>query len=225
MNRLLFYNIGTEVEAFSTMRDAELPYPVTQPHQTHEDRIALIDRPGLTREDLEGIDALITNLRDCAIGVRTADCIPVLMYDPVHHAVAAVHCGWKSTVKHISGKAIARMAEEFGTVASDLRAIIGPGIGPDSFQVQDDVVNKFAEAGFPMNEVCRFDGPRIPDSMIGGYHIDLWRANEWLLREAGLKAVNISISGICTYTENDRFYSARREGTKCPRIINSIRLR
>ena len=72
MNRLLFYNIGTEVEAFSTMRDAELPYPVTQPHQTHEDRIALIDRPGLTREDLEGIDCLYYQPRGCAIGVTHA---------------------------------------------------------------------------------------------------------------------------------------------------------
>ncbi len=224
MSRLLFYNLGAGIEAFSTMRNAELPYHVIQSHQTHDDRIALIDRPGLTREDLEGIDAMITNLRGVAIGVRTADCIPVLMYDPVHHAGAAVHCGWKSTVKRISGKTIARMAEEFGTVASDLIAVIGPGIGPDSFQVQEDVVEKFTEAGFPMNEICRFDGPRIPESMRGGYHIDLWKANEWLLKDAGIKAANISISGICTYAENDRFYSARREGAKCPRIINSIRL-
>lgn len=225
MNRLLYYDLGPDVEAFSTMREAELPYPVIQPHQTHEDRIALIDRPGLTREDLEGIDALITNLKGCAIGVRTADCIPVLMYDPVHQAIAAVHCGWKSTVRHISQKAITRMASEFSTEPSDLIAIIGPGIGPDSFQVQEDVVEKFSEAGFPTNEICRFEGPRIAGSMNGGYHINLWKANEWLLREAGLKSVNISISGICTYAENDRFYSARREGTKCPRIINSIRLK
>ena len=181
--------------------------------------------PMTTRDELEGVDALITNVPGVAISVRTADCIPVLLYDPVHKAVAAVHAGWRGTVQHISLKVIDRMRELYGTQASNLLAVIGPGIGPDSFQVGQEVADAFAAAGFPMAEILSDRGPKAPtasDPMAGGLHIDLWRANEWLLQEAGVS--EIQVAGICTYKNNDRYFSARREGTKCGRIINCIRL-
>ncbi len=83
------------VEAISTRRDAALPYPVIQDHQVHDCKVAIVDRPGLTHENLEGYDAFVTNLPGVAIGVRTADCIPVLLYDSGKHVMAAVHAGWK----------------------------------------------------------------------------------------------------------------------------------
>jgi len=210
------------VEAFSTERDFELPYHVIQAHQTHQDKVAVIDRPDYTREELEGIDAMITNLPGVAIGARTADCIPVLMYDPVHRAVAAVHCGWRGTVLRISQKAIAKMGEEYGTQAKDIIAVVGPGIGPQSFQVGPEVAEEFAKAGFPMDAILTDEGPRVEGTMHGGLHIDLWEANRRILADAGLSS--IQVTGICTYERNDMFYSARREGTACPRIINSIKL-
>ena len=102
MDNLLNYNLGPGVEAFSTRRDSVLPYDVIQGHQVHGARIAVVDRPGLTREDLEGYDAFVTSLSGVAVGVRTADCVPILLYDERKRVVAAVHSGWKGTVQRIA---------------------------------------------------------------------------------------------------------------------------
>lgn len=224
---LFRYDLGQGVEAFSTERDAQLPYYVVQPHQVHGCVIREVTDPLTTREQLEGVDALVTRTPGAAISVRTADCIPVLLYDPVGRAVAAVHAGWRGTVQHISVKTIEVLGSLYGTRAQDLRAVIGPGIGPDSFQVGPEVAREFAAAGFPMQQILKDCGPKCPtpdDPMKGGLHIDLWQANRWLLEQAGVRPDNIEVAGICTYRNNDRFYSARREGTKCGRIINIIKL-
>lgn len=224
MPHLLFYSLGPSVTAFSTERDAELPFPVVQAHQVHGDVIREVTSPSTTREDLEGVDALLTNIPGLAIGARTADCIPVLLYDEPHHAVAAVHAGWRGTVLAITAKAIRRMTALYGTYPASLKAIIGPGIGPDSFQVGEEVVDAFREAGFPMDTIHTYRGPRIEGTMEGGHHLDLWEANRWLLLQSGLLPANIHVAAICTYAHNARFYSARREGIRCPRIITAIRL-
>lgn len=235
---LLQYEIGTGVEAFSTLRDAPLPYPVLQGHQTHDDVVVVVTDRGMTREDLEGVDALVTRLPDFAIGVRTADCVPVLLYDPVCRAVAAVHAGWKGTVKKIAPKAVSVMASEFGTSPSSLLAVIGPSIAPVSFQVGQEVADRFLEAGFPASVImdmgprCAASAPLAPATaapaltpMQGGLHVDLWAANRWLLEEAGLAQERILVAGIDTYARNDLFFSARREGISCGRIINAIKLK
>ena len=227
MGELFKYTIAEGVEAFSTERDAELPYYVVQPHQVHGTEIREVTDPMTPREQLEGVDALITNVPGVAISVRTADCIPVLLYDPVHKAVAAVHAGWRGTVMRISQKVISEMQQRYGTDATDLKAVIGPGIGPESFQVGQEVADEFAKAVFPMEQILKDCGPKASTAdnpMAGGLHIDLWRANEWLLEQSGVKTQNIQVAGICTYRNNDRFYSARREGIKCGRIINVIKL-
>lgn len=97
--------IAPEVTAFSPLRDAVLPVPVVQARQVHGDMTAVITSASTTREELDGYDALVTDRPGIAIGARTADCIPVLMYDPVHRAIAAVHSGWKGTIAKISAKA------------------------------------------------------------------------------------------------------------------------
>lgn len=226
---LLRYDFfGSQVEAFSTMRDAQLPYPVVQPHQTHDCVMAEVTDPATTRNQLEGVDALMTNVPGLAIGVRTADCIPILLYDPVHRAVAAVHSGWRGTVQLIGRHAIECMSQKYGTRAQDLKAVIGPGIGPESFQIGEEVAQAFSRAGFPMQDILTDCGPREPlpaNPMNGGLHIDLWRANRWILEQAGIPAPYIQVSGICTYRNNDRFFSARHEGRFCGRIINVIKLK
>ena len=204
-----------------------MPFYVVQPHQVHGCVIREVTDPLTTRDELEGVDALVTDVPGVAISVRTADCIPVLFYDPVHKAVAAVHDGWRGTVQRLSQKVVAFMHERYGTEAAQLKAVIGQGIGPDSFQVGQEVVDQFAAAGFPMEQILKDCGPKAPtedNPMAGGLHIDLWRANQWLLEEAGVLTCNIQVSGICTYRNNDRFFSARREGTKCGRIINCIKM-
>lgn len=224
MKELFRYTIADGVEAFSTERDAVLPYYVVQPHQVHGCEIREVVDPLTPRSALEGVDALVTNVPGVAISVRTADCIPVLLYDPVHKAIAAVHDGWRGTVQRLSQKVIAFMHDRYGTCAADVLAVIGPGIGPDSFQVGQEVADAFAAAGFPMAEILSDRGPKAPtasDPMAGGLHIDLWRANEWLLEQAGVRFVQVA--GICTY-QDPRFFSARREGPKCGRIINVIKI-
>ena len=177
----------------------------------------------MSREELEGYDAFVTNLPGVALGARTADCVPVLLYDPVHRAVAAVHAGWKGTVLHISQLAIEVMIRQYGCNPSGMRAVIGPAIGPDSFQVGEEVVAKFREAEFPIEEIWSFQGPGDGSPMSGGHHIDLFKANRWLLEEAGVPHGNIQVHSIDTYTDTS-FFSARREGTACGRNINSIKL-
>ena len=239
---LLKYDIAPEVTAFSPLRDAVLPMRVVQAHQVHGDRVAVVTSAGTTREELEGYDALVTDVPGVAIGARTADCIPVLMYDPVRRVVAAVHSGWKGTVLKIAAKTLAVMASKYGTRTADIIAVIGPGIGPESFQVGPEVAEAFLAAGFPETwsrpdtddygtastgkTVVRLitdRGPRIPGSISGGLHIDLPQAVRLTLIRAGVHDPNILISGIDTYT-HPGFFSARREGPSCGRTVNTIML-
>lgn len=217
------YGIGVGVQAFSPMRNAVLPFHVVQGHQVHGDRIAVVDNDRLTREDLEGFDAFVTNVPGVALGARTADCVPVLLYDSGHHAIAAVHSGWKGTVLKIAASVLERMHELYGTNAGKVSAVIGPSIGPDSFQVGIEVADRFADAGFPMDNILSDRGPRVPETMNGGLHIDLWKANKWILMQAGVVEQSILVAGIDTYADT-RFFSARREGPACGRTVNTIRL-
>ena len=142
---------------------------LVMPHQTHETRVAHIDEQfmSLSAEEqqaaLEGFDALMTNLEGICIGVSTADCIPILLYDPQHRAVCAVHAGWRGTVKRIVEKTIAAMTETYGSRPADLIAQICPGISLDSFEVGDEVYDAFAAAGFEMKII----GKRYPTDNSG----------------------------------------------------------
>ena len=220
---LLVHELCSSVESFSTRKGSSLPYPVVTGHQVHGTRVAVVNRPDMTREDLDGYDALVTNLRGIAIGVRTADCVPILLFDPHKSVIAAVHSGWKGTVQRIVQKVIYTMKSQFGTEGKDLKAIIGPSIGPDSFQVGEDVVKYFKEQGFPLDKIWFFNEGKGDSPMYHGHHIDLIKANTWLLEQAGVAIENIQACGIDTYTD-ESFFSARREGVECGRIINAIKL-
>ena len=216
--KAIYYNMGDGVEAFSTYKDAVLPYFVIQPHQVHGDAIKEIKSNNIDREKLRGIDALVTNLVECPIAVRTADCVPILLYDPVCKAIAAVHSGWRGTVAKLVVKVIQFMGLKYGTKAIDLKVVIGPSIGPESFIVHKDVVVAFSKAGFFMNEICKV---KEEDT----YTIDLWEANKKLLLGIGVLSANITITGICTYKNHNDFFSARYEkNNKCGRTINVIKL-
>lgn len=121
----------------------------------------------------------------------------------------------------ISQKTISLLESDFGCRPADLRAIIGPAIGPDSFQVGPEVVEKFKDAGFPMSLIWSDHGPSDGAPMSGGHHIDLFRANKWILEESGVR--DIQVFDIDTFTDTS-FFSARREGTACGRNINAIKL-
>lgn len=216
------FDLGHGVEALTSVRDSILPYDVVTAHQVHGIRVAIIDRVGITREELEGYDALVTDL-PVAIGIRTADCIPILLYDPVRRSVAAIHAGWRGTVQKIVNFTLEKMYEASGTEPKNLKAVIGPGISFENFQVGEEVPRLFKECGFPLDLIWKWDGSPVPGTMRGGHHIDLKMANRWLLEESGVISSNINVSEICTYSDC-RLFSARREGTQCGRNINVIRL-
>ena len=221
---MIRYEIDADIEAFTAGRGEDLPCPVVQAHQVHGCEVALIDRPGITREELDGYDALVTNIPGVAIGIRTADCIPVLLYDPVHRTVAAVHAGWRGTLARILRKVIFRMGQEYSTDAKDLKAVIGPGICGECFQVGEEVAASFKDAGFPMDAIYSWNGARVEGEMKTGHHIDLPEANRRILIEEGVEPAKIIVPGICTY-ETLGLYSARREGRECGRNISAIMLR
>ena len=203
-----------------------LPFShLLMPHQTHHDKVCKIDESFLSlsqserEQRLEGIDALMTDLPDVCVSVSTADCIPVLLYDDVHHAVAAVHAGWRGTVSSIVRKTVERMEEIYHTDVNDVKAVIGPGISLDAFEVGDEVYDAFQSAGFPMMQIAK---RYVLSEEKTKWHIDLWEANRWELLQSGVPFSHIHLSGICTYSHNDRFFSARRAGIHSGRILNGI---
>lgn len=191
------------------------------PHQTHGTEVRCIDEAffALTPEKraaaLEGVDALMTRLGSVCIGVSTADCIPVLLYDAEHRAVCAVHAGWRGTVARIAAKAVQEMHEAFQTEPAQLRAAIGPGITLKNFEVGEEVYQAFADAGFDMSSIAR---------RYAKWHIDLPLCNALQLMDAGVPAAQIHQSGICTYDGCDRFFSARRLGVLSGRIFSGLML-
>ena len=197
------------------------------PRQTHGKRVAYIDREftKLTTSEktefLYGIDAIITDLPQTCIGVSTADCIPVLLYDDTKRVVAAVHAGWRGTVANIIGECISTMQKRYNSQPSDIKAIIGPGISLESFEVGEEVYEEFANAGFTMHEIAE----RFPAENGEKWHIDLWKANRIQMTECGIKSENIITAGICTYKHHAEFFSARRLGIKSGRIFNGIMLK
>ena len=196
-------------------------YHLLMPHQVHLAEIAMVDDETLSlsaeerQQKLDGIDALMTNKAGVCIGVSTADCIPVLLYDTVQHAVCAIHAGWRGTVQRIVEKAVSKMTAVYGTHPSDLIAQIGPGIHLDSFEVGDEVYEAFALEGFRMETISRKKGK---------WHIDLPECNREQLLSAGIPASHISVSPICTCQQSDRFFSARRLGINSGRIFTGILL-
>ena len=128
-----------------------LGLPVTRivmPHQTHEDRLLTIDADFLAkpmaeqRQLLEGVDGLMTAEPQLCVAVSTADCVPLLLYAPDQAVVAAVHAGWRGTVKGIAQKAVRQLQSEFGCDPALVRAAIGPSISQAAFEVGEEVVHE-----------------------------------------------------------------------------------
>lgn len=184
------------------------------PRQTHTANVAIVDRSDAGRR-LSDIDALVTADATIAIGVNTADCVPVVLSDAVAGVIAVVHSGWRSTVARITANAIDRMVS-LGAVPGNIRAVMGPSICPDCFEVGDEVAQAFEQAF-----------PDVDGIVIGGYakpHINLGAAIAATLRECGVKDENISLPAHCSRCESDRFFSARRLGIHSGRTLTVARL-
>lgn len=181
-------------------------------HQIHTDIVREVGRDdwgvGLYTDPAPDCDALITNTPGTALVCFSADCTPILLYDPVHHAIAAVHSGWRGTALGIVQKAVEAMTRAFGTHPLEVRAAIGPCISRCCFETDYDVpgamIHALGDAGAEAVEQVGRDK----------YHVDLKLLNKtWLLR-AGLRPANIDISPLCTACRQDLFWSHRRVGNE-----------
>ncbi|MCC8132166.1 MAG: peptidoglycan editing factor PgeF [Tannerellaceae bacterium] len=201
------------------------PDRLVTPYQIHGSAIVAVSEdyfslsPENRKQALEGVDALITRLPEVCIGVSTADCVPVLLWDPGRKVVAAVHAGWRGTVQRIVYKTVIRMTELYGSDPLHIQAGIGPSIDLQAFEVGDEVAGAFREAGYSLPET----GFRHPAT--GKAHIDLWEVNRLQLTEAGVLPVHIEIAGMCTWQHPELFFSARRLGIQSGRILSAIMIR
>jgi YfiH family protein len=204
---------------------AELPHHPLQlfrPRQVHGTELRVIDEPFLELPNeqqmmlLTGVDALATRIPGYCICVSTADCIPLMLYDKANDLVAVVHAGWRGTLKRIVVHTLHELHERFGTEGKNVYAGIGPGISLAAFEVGNEVYDAFSKAGFDMNAISCFS----EDS--NKYHIDLWQANSMQLEECGVPHEQIELSGICTYTQYEDFFSARRLGKESGRILSGM---
>lgn len=176
--------------------------------QTHTDIVWVADQSlwgaGLYAPELDPCDALITNTPGTALVVFTADCTPVLLYDPVTGAVGAVHAGWRGTVANIVGKTVAAMCENFGCRPENIRAAIGPNIGVCCFETDRDVPDAvFALLGTESAAYITQKGNK--------FHIDLKGVNTCLLHKAGV--LSVDISDACTACAPDLYWSHRKVGS------------
>lgn len=186
-------------------------------NQVHGENIVTVDDLNVREVRTVHADAMITAVPGIAIGIETADCVPVLLFDPMKPAVAAVHAGWRSTAKKIVQKAIHRMHEEFGSEPAQLIAAIGPAIGPECYEVDEPVMGPVREAFSFWKDVST---PRGNDR----WGLDLVRANTIELMQVGLQEKNIHSLGMCTSCRKDLFYSFRAEGTT-GRMLSVIMIR
>jgi YfiH family protein len=147
-------------------------------------------------------DALLENTPGAVVAVKTADCIPLLLVDPGHRAVAAVHAGWRGTVAGIAQSAVAALGAQFGSPAGDLRAAIGPAIGKCCYEVGAEVAARFG--------------------VDGRAHIDLAETVRRQLEAAGVGGQRIYISGLCTQCRAGEFHSFRRDGAAAGRLYSFV---
>jgi hypothetical protein len=188
---------------------------VVRARQVHGNGVLRVGAPFSERPEC---DALITDRPDLALVVSTADCLPILIHDPIRRAVAAVHAGWRGTATRIVSQALVAMREAYGTDPADCRAAIGPGIRRCCFEVDTAVADAMAD-GFPSWEACaRANRP-------GHWLLDLAAINRAMLRAAGVLTDRIEDLGPCTSCRNDLFFSHRAEKGRTGRMMNFILLR
>jgi YfiH family protein len=165
-------------------------------------------------------DIIVTDDPSVAIGVRVADCAPVLLHDPVTRAVGAAHAGWRGTASGAAAAAVRAMEKEFGTHPADLVAAIGPCLGACCGEVGPDVVDAFRAGGADREALAAWFTPGSGDRSF----LDLERANRDQLVTAGLNPGAIFMSGLCTKTHRDRLHSYRGDRDASGRIVAAIRV-
>lgn len=186
--------------------------------QVHGDKVVVTDgrtdRSPLSSSPVQ-CDAVVTAEKRVVIGIRTADCVPILLVDRVRQVVGAVHAGWKGTSLHIAAKTIGVMKDRFSSRPEDILAAIGPAVGPCCYQVDERVISS-SEGDRDWESAFQ----RCPED--GRWMLDLPLANRLQMMRMGLPLENISGTGMCTSCRTDLFFSHRAERGGTGRQLNFI---
>lgn len=198
---------------------------MTLGHQVHSSHVACIKqedggRGSRDRESrLPDTDALVTNLPGICLTVLSADCVPILLFDPEKEVIAAVHAGWRGTVAGIAAETVRTMQKEYGCRPETIRAGIGPSIGKCCFEVKKDVAERFLQVFGNTSSVVAAKKEKEK------YYVDLWEADRLFLISAGLSAENIELARLCTRCHPEEFFSYRYNGNDAGRFGAGIMLR
>lgn len=181
-------------------------------YQEHSTNVRVVGKSDMGKgvsveRDYRNIDGLITDERGITLGAFFADCIPLYFYDRKKQVIGLAHSGWRGTCKKMGAVMIDEMTKNFGTDAKDVIACIGPGICQDCYQVSEDVYEEFSKnfRREDIESIFREDGKNH-------FRLSLWKANETVLKEAGVLPENIFTSNICTACNPDLLYSHRIMG-------------
>lgn len=168
---------------------------------TEEDRGKGILKP----QDYSDVDGMITNVPGIVLVTSYADCVPLYFVDPVRKAIGLSHSGWKGTVGHIGQKTVWKMHEVYGSEPKDIVAAIGPSICQSCYEVSDDVAEAF-RANFTADEAADI----LLDKGNDKYQLDLWKANWYVLTDAGILSEHLSVTDLCTACHPDLLWSHRK---------------
>jgi len=184
---------------------------VASAHQVHSNRVVVV-----TTQDggqvVPAADALVTDTPGLALLLRFADCQPIILYDPVRHALGLVHAGWRGLAQGIARRAVEMMQEAYGTNPPDLLTGLGPAIGPCCYTVGDDVASALGYALPDWRKVM------TPDPSGTGWRLDLPAANAQQLAAAGVRGRRMEQARLCTACHNDEFFSHRADNGKTGRF-------
>ena len=191
------------------------PEQLVFPRQTHTNCVADISH--IPENEIKETDALVTNKTGICLCVQTADCVPILLFDKENNVIAAVHAGWRGTVKKIAEIAVQKMITNYNSSPKNIVAAIGPSISPDIYEVGIEVVEEVKKS-IPNADVM------LAKNSSGKFHLNLWEANRQVLLAIGLSEKNIEILGECSYTQTSKYFSARKEGLETGRMVSGIML-
>ena len=180
----------------------------TYTHQTHTTNVAVVREEDRGKRFME-TDGMVTDVPGICLVTFYADCVPLYFVDPVHRAIGLSHSGWRGTVKRMGQVTLERMKEAYGTKPEDVFAAIGPSICQDCYEVSGDVIEEFRKnfSEFVWSQL-------FYEKENGKYQLNLWRANQIVLTEAGVEAQNIAVTNLCTHCNPENLFSHRRTGVK-----------
>ncbi len=180
----------------------------TYTHQTHTTNVAVVREEDRGKRFME-TDGMVTDVPGICLVTFYADCVPLYFVDPVHRAIGLSHSGWRGTVKRMGQVTLERMKEAYGTKPEDVFAAIGPSICQDCYEVSGDVIEEFRKnfSEFVWSQL-------FYEKENGKYQLNLWRANQIVLTEAGVEAQNIAVTNLCTHCNPEILFSHRSTGVK-----------